>query len=216
MAQPTSPPPSTELRARGGHFFDEGSGDRLVHHQYSDPLDLVWLAAARELSIEVVRSSEVFASWDGAGRLTISDASGFDPDDSLAQLVFHELCHALVQGPAHWQSRDWGMENIDDRDTPAEFAAQRVQAALADPHGLRHFLAVTTKWRSFYDALPHDPLTGSASDPSVALAQAGFARARQGRWHAALERALSTTATIARAVAHAAPPASLWSQGPRC
>ena len=34
-----------------------------------------------------------------------------DADDSLAQLVLHEICHLLVQGPAHRDQNDWGLDN---------------------------------------------------------------------------------------------------------
>ena len=67
-------------------------------HRYRDPVDLLWLRAARELGLSLSFSDDVFASYDGRGTRTLCHAAHYDPDDSLAQLVFHELCHALVAG----------------------------------------------------------------------------------------------------------------------
>jgi hypothetical protein len=209
-----SGPPSATARSmmdHGADYQDEGSGERVVHHRYSDPLDEVWRAAAGRLFITVERSDEVFASWNGRDTLTLSAPAGFDPDDSIAQLVLHELSHALVQGAVDWGKPDWGLENTDTRDLAAEHAAQRVQAALARPHGLRWFFAPTTKWRDYFDALPDDPLTGPSSDPAVALATLAYARSRRPPWSDALDDALTATALIARAVAPHASPSSLWS-----
>jgi hypothetical protein len=72
---------------------------REIRHDYRDPLDQIWLHTAERLGMRVERSDEVYASWDGRGTLTLSSAAHFDPDDSLAQLILHEICHALCQGP---------------------------------------------------------------------------------------------------------------------
>lgn len=201
------------LERDAGHFLDEGSGDRVVSFQYQDPLDLIWIAAARRLGIDVVRSPDVFASWDGRSTLTLSDAAGFDADDSIAQLVFHELCHALVEGPVAWAASDWGLENTDKRDLTREHAAHRVQARLADEFGLRRFLAATTVWRDHYDALGSDPLDGDPTLPAVHLARIGFARSQRAPWRSVLCSALAATQAIVRATAPFAGASDLWSQG---
>ena len=54
-----------------------------------------------------------------------------DPDDSLAQLIFHELCHALVAGEHAFEREDWALCNLDGRDLIFEHACHRVQAALS-------------------------------------------------------------------------------------
>jgi hypothetical protein len=172
---------------------------RVVRHRYDDPLDLVWLGCARECGIEIVRSSEVYASWNGAGTLTLSTAAHFDADDSLAQLIFHELCHALVAGPAGVRRHDWGMENVDARDLLQEHACHRLQAALADRHGLRALFAVTTEHRTYWDALPVDPLA-PGDDPAIALARDGLERALSGPWAGPLAAALSRSARMAELV----------------
>jgi hypothetical protein len=169
---------------------------RDIRQRYQDPLDLVWLACAREIGIEVVRSSDVYASFDGRGTLTLTASEHFDADDSLAQLIFHELCHALVAGDRGRSRPDWGMENVDDRDLEQEHACHRLQAALAARHGLRDFFAVTTDFRPYWDALPLDPLAPGA-DPAIPLAREAFVRARRGPWAPALERALARTREMA-------------------
>lgn len=178
---------------------------------YQDPLDVVWLHAAARLGMRVQRSAEVYASWDGRGTLTLSDAAGMDPDDSLAQLIFHECCHALVQGPRAWQRVDWGLDNVDDRDVLAEHAAIRLQAALADRYGLRDFLGVTTSYRPYFDALPPNPLA-PGEDPAIAPAQEGFLRATRGDAAPVLAQALDATARLAAVLAPLAPPGSLWAR----
>jgi hypothetical protein len=183
---------------------------RTIEHRYQDPLDLIWLACARELDIDVVRSGEVYACFDGERVLTLSSHEHFDADDSLAQLIFHELCHALVAGERGQGQVDWGMENVDARDLTQEHACHRVQSALADRHGLRDFFAVTTEHRAYWDALPIDAL-GPADDPAIPLAREAFERATQGRWAAPLERALARTAALAETMrALDLPTDSLW------
>lgn len=183
---------------------------REVRHRYDDPLDLIWLGCARACGIEVVRSSEVYASWDGRSTLTLSTPEHFDADDSLAQLIFHELCHGLVAGPRGVRMVDWGMENVDDRDLLQEHACHRLQAALADRHGLRAFFAVTTDHRAYWDTLPVDPL-GPGDDPAIPLARDAYERALHGPWAKPIEEALARTAAIASLVRTCAPPSdSLW------
>lgn len=176
-------------------------------HRYLDPLEHLWLAAAAHIGLRVQRSGEVYAATDGAGALHIGDRADLDPDDCLAQMIFHELCHALVQGPGSFQQPDWGLDNETDRDVPAEHACLRTQAALARPHGLGTLLAPTTEFRAFYDQLTADPLAGPAGDPSVALARAALARADQPPWAPHLRRALEDTAAIAARAARWQAPA---------
>src|SRR5690606_21379798 len=119
-------------------------------HTYSDPLDLIWVNCAKQLGIVIERSVSAYAAWDGKKTLTLSTSEAFDADDSLAQLIFHEICHALVSGPRGWSLPDWGLSNTDDSDLVYEHACHRLQAALAQPFGLRQFFAVTTEWRPYW------------------------------------------------------------------
>ena len=68
---------------------------------------------AERLGMGVVRSDDAWASWDGDGTLTLATPAVLDPDDCLAQMIFHEICHALVAGERALQTRDWGLENAD-------------------------------------------------------------------------------------------------------
>ena len=175
---------------------------------YQDPADLIWLRTAEQIGWTVERSTEVFASFDGRGTLRISTPEDFDPDDCLAQMVLHEICHALVQGPENLNKPDFGMENIDDSDLLAEHACHRLQAALLDPFGLRQALAPTTDHRPYYSALPVWPCRGD--EPAAVSARAGLKRAQEGPWAELLTQALSATAALADTVRHI--PGSLWSQ----
>ena len=52
----------------------------------------------RSSGFRSVRTPDAYASTDGKGRLLIAVDGMFDPDDSLAQMIFNKLCHALVKG----------------------------------------------------------------------------------------------------------------------
>lgn len=190
-------------------FPDGPEPARNITRVYRDPLDEVWLAAAAALGLRIRRSADAYASYDGRGTLTLSTAEHFDADDSLAQMVLHELCHALVAGDDAFERVDWGLSNTDGRDLVLEHACHRTQAALADAHGLRDLFAVTTDHRPYWDALGDAPL-GDASDPATPIAIAAVQRARQAPFHPALTDALQRTAVIARVVADVAAAPSLW------
>ena len=185
--------------------------ERPIVHSYEDPVDLIWLRAATDLGLEIKRSSEAFASYDGKGTLTIAKTSDFDADDSLAQMIFHEICHWLVAGTRAKHRPDWGLCNTDDRDLVYEYACHRLQAALSSPFGLRGLMAVTTDWRPYWDALPEDPLR-DGDDPAIVIAQAGFHLSRLPPFESVLKRSLSATAAIADAIRSVAQPCSLWSE----
>ncbi len=182
---------------------------RSIDHRYEDPLSRVWLTAAERIGLRVVRSPDAYASTDGRGTMVIGDEASLDADDSLAQMIFHELCHSLVQGEGAFARPDWGMDNVSDVDVWREHACLRLQAHLAARHGLRGLFAPTTDFRAFWDALPADPFA-DRSDPSVAAAIRGLHRADLPPWSPALGDALAATARIAAAVGRAEPP-SLWS-----
>lgn len=184
---------------------------RTIDHTYQDPLELIWIRTAAELGIRVERDSTVFASWDGAGVLRIGMPETLDADDSSAQMILHEMCHALVQGPDAFPLPDWGLDIRDPTQRVREHACLRLQAALADRYKLREFFAATTMFRDYYDRLPDDPLA-DGGDPAVELAAAGWQRARHGPWSEPLDRALRLTAAIAELISEVAPADSLWSK----
>jgi hypothetical protein len=182
---------------------------RPIHKTYDDPLSLIWLHAAAQMGMRVERSPEVNASWNGAGVLTIGTPESLDPDDSLAQMILHETCHALVEGPASLGQLDWGLPNAGVNNRIHEHACLRLQAALADQVGLRQFFAATTMFRTYYDHLPTDPLL-PGDDPAIILAQTGWERAKHGSWSDALDDALRRTAEIARVLRGVTGEGTLW------
>lgn len=188
---------------------------RVPTHRYVDPLDQIWLAAADAIGLRVSRNPEVFASTDGAGSMHIAPGNALDADDCLAQMILHELCHALIEGPESFERPDWGLDNTGERDVVREHACLRLQAALTGAFGLRWVLAPTTDFREFYDRLDDDPLT-PPHDPSVVAAVLGLQRVSKPPWGPHLITALEATATIAREVAGILGPAarkgepSLW------
>lgn len=168
---------------------------REIRHSYQDPLESLWLECARRVGLRVVRGPESYASTDGRGTLTLTDPSGFDADDCLAQMILHELCHALVQGPESFGWADWGLENETGADAVLEEACLRVQAALLDEFGLRAVLAPTTDYRAFYDALPDDPFAERVPEDraSVIFARLAWHRRETPPWGPHLTEALRAT-----------------------
>ncbi len=173
---------------------------REVRQRYVDPLAEVWLGAARRIGLTVERSAGAYASTDGAGTLVIGSTETLDADDSLAQMIFHELCHSLVQGERSFGDADWGLDNISGDDFWREHATLRLQKLLARRYGLERFFAPTTDYRAFWDALPDDVLA-DRSDRSVVFAIAGLRRVSTPPWGPALEDALAATAAIVAAAA---------------
>lgn len=194
---------------------------RAVVHRYSDPLDHIWSSTAQRVGLTLARSSEVYASTDGRGTLRLGTRETLDADDCLAQMVFHELCHSLIEGPEAFVRPDWGLDNTSVRDEVRERACLRLQAMLAGEYGLRGFFAPTTDFRAFYDQLGADPLR-PRSAPSVALAILGWQRVDKHPWSPHVRAALQATARVAGAAARFAEPAlasridsqgkSLWAE----
>ncbi len=194
-----SQPPESESHGEG---TPPAAVPRRISHRYLDPLDVIWIETARAIGLKIRRSEQVYASTDGRGTLEIAAPGAFDADDCLAQMIFHELCHSLVQGPDSFRVADWGLDNETARDDVLEHACMRVQAALLEPLGLRRVLGPTTDFRAYYDELGDDPLTprGNDTDDATVLAGAAYQRAKKRPWAPHLERALEATADIVHAV----------------
>jgi len=170
-------------------------------------IEAIWIAAAQELGWTVQRTSAAFATSDGRRTISVGVDEVLDSDDALAQLVFHELCHGLVQGPASWSQPDWGLSNADDRDVIAEHACLRVQIHLAAPHGLRDAMAPTTEYRAYHDAVTGDPLR-SMDDPAAARARQALETPESQPWIASLGRALERTRLVLDGAARTPDPPS--------
>ncbi len=191
--------------------------ERTPEHSYLDPLDAIWLTVAARVGFTVERSSEVYASTDGKGRMTIGALDTLDPDDCLAQMILHELCHSLIEGADSLRVPDFGLDNESERDATREHACLRLQAWLTDRYGLRTALAPTTDFRRYYDALPAEPFEDE-QDPAAALAKLGAARSEEPPWAPHLRDGLEATARVLDVVSEygatdpAAPNPPIWSK----
>ncbi|GAB5441492.1 MAG: hypothetical protein Fues2KO_18410 [Fuerstiella sp.] len=181
-----------------------------ISFRYHDPLELVWIKAAERMGMRIERSDRVYAAWDGCGTLTVGTPETLDPDDCLAQMILHEVCHALVEGADAFHLPDWGIDILNPAHRSREFSCLHLQAAITQPFGLKQMLGATTSFRAYYDQLPADPLS-DATDPIVVRAQAGFGLMQSNGWQPVLHQALSATAAIAAIVAPDASADSLWS-----
>ncbi len=167
---------------------------RPVVREYVDPLDAIWIEAARGVGLRVVRSDEVFASSDGRGTLTLGARATLDADDCAMQMILHELCHAAVQGLERWGEPDFGLFDPDGRDHTPERACLRLQAHVAGQYGLRRMLAPTTDFRPFYDALDDAPLEGDGEEHR--RARAGLATLEAPPFAPHITRALEASRAI--------------------
>jgi hypothetical protein len=160
-----------------------------------DEIERAWTDAAARLGFRVVRTGDAYATSDGRGTIAIGVAEALDVDDAVAQLVFHELCHAITEGEGALAKPDWGLENaaVGPADVVREHACLRLSAYLADAYGLRDVLAPTTDYRPYHDALPAAPL-GDGDDPAIPIARAAAARAGAAPWAGPLAAALAATA----------------------
>lgn len=178
------------------------SYERPILSRYLDPLEVVWLATARRLGITVRRDPSIFSRTDGSGMLWLGPRADLDEDDTLCQMLFHELCHWITNGVESFSEEDWGFP-LDDMLDPRELACLRLQAWLADRHGLRAMLGPTGQYREYYDALPADPLEPVGGDPAdvLPIARAAIARSQAAPFDPALEQALAATAALGGIVA---------------
>jgi hypothetical protein len=126
-------------------------------------------------------------------------------------MIFHELCHSLVEGAESFERADWGMDNTGPDHDWREHACLRVQWVLTGRHGLRAVFAPTTDFRAFWDRLSGDVLA-DRTERSVQAAIAGVRRAELPPWAPALGEALAATSRIAQDAAQFAGDATvLWS-----
>ena len=77
----------------------ERSAARLAPSPLATPaIEEIWRAAAAAIGFRVARTREAYATSDGRGTIAIGADDTLDVDDAFAQLVFHELCHAITEG----------------------------------------------------------------------------------------------------------------------
>ena len=120
-------------------------------------IDEIWRRAATTIGFTLSRTQDAYATSDGRGGIAIGATDTLDGDDALAQLVFHELCHAITEGEASLRQADWGLDNVPEH-VAREHACLRVQARVSDRFGLRAVMAPTTPYREYYAELPARPV----------------------------------------------------------
>jgi hypothetical protein len=171
------------------------SATRLAPSPLATPaIEVIWRAAAGALGFSIARTPDAYATSDGRGMIGIGVDEVLDADDALAQLVFHELCHAMTEGKGAMTSPDWGLDNVAAH-VVREHACLRFAAHLAGRFGLRAMMAPTTDYRAYHDALAEDPLAPDG-DPATPIAVATRARFDASSWRAPLEEALARTAAL--------------------
>lgn len=162
--------------------------------EISTRYDAPWVEACARLGVGLARGGPDFVHYDGR-TLHIADDEHLDDDDTVAQIVLHELCHAVVQGPARFREIDWGLDNTTNDDDDVELAAVRLQAHLLGAWGLRGVLYPTTVWKPFYLSLGPDALAGD--DASARFARESAERAARPPYGDVLAAALDETARLA-------------------
>lgn len=184
------------------------SYERPIRARYTDPLDLVWLSACKQLGLRVRRDPSIFSRTDGTGLLAFGPRDTLDADDCLAQMVVHELSHWITNGLETYGQRDWGFP-LDDKTCPKEHAAVRLQCWLATQWGLRHMFGPTGWYRQYWERLPEDPLgpidLSGHPDPAaakaweaqvMALAHQAVQRSQGAPWKGPLDQAFGATRAI--------------------
>lgn len=175
---------------------------RPIRARYCDPAELVWLSTAARLGLTVRRDESIFSMTDGTGLLALGPRETLDPDDTLPQMVFHEICHWIVNGLDSFHERDWGFP-LDDELDLREHACQRLQLWLSSRYGLREVLAPTSGFRQYYDQIvaPLAPLDDSEWERAVvACAEAAITRSDSAPWAEPVHAALQATAALKSAV----------------
>lgn len=197
LADPRDQRDSHALRVPPQH--DDPGWQRPVRARYVDPLELVWLATLHRFGLRLRRDPAIYSMTDGQGLLALSTRDDLDADDSLAQMALHEICHWITNGADSFEQRDWGFPLWDQIDV-REHGCLRLQAWLADAHGLRAFYAPTSGFRQYYDKLPPDPLQPLDDTEweaaAVRIARDAARRARLPLWWGPLQAALAATAGI--------------------
>ena len=173
--------------------------ERPILSRYLDPLELVWLSTAKRLGLDIRRDPEIFSRTDGSGMLWLGPRHDLDEDDTVCQMLLHEICHWITNGVDSVRHQDWGFP-LDDADDPREFACLRLQAWISEQYGLRGMLGPTGQYREYYDALPADvlqPLDDSPWEATIVrLAGEAIARAQAAPFSPTLQEAMAATAAL--------------------
>src|SRR5436190_1437672 len=99
-----------------------------------EAIDRVWIETATRCGFRVLRSDAAYASSDGRGTIVIGEPATLDDDDSVAQLVLHEICHALVQGAERARRKD--LDRVLAEALARTAALLRAEAGAQEAHPL--------------------------------------------------------------------------------
>ncbi len=160
----------------------------------NSPLDTIWIQCAKDMGLTLHRTDNAYVSSTGNGQITIASDDDLDEDDSLAQLIFHEICHSLVEGPESFSKRDWGLDNTTKDDVEREYAACRTQKFLAVRYGLSSLFRPTTEYGTYYDSLTD--CLAPKDTTSSRLAHRGIINSNTSPWAPHLAEALQKTAHL--------------------
>lgn len=152
----------------------------------TDPL---WVALLEQAGFRLARRSTSYVWYDGRGEVAIAPDEELDADDTLAQIILHEMIHLLVQGEEARSMPDWGLDNLTESDAYLEEAALVMQLRLLRQWGLEAVLVPTTDFRPYY-------LTQAAAEARpdrLKAAEAGWARWLAWPQREAAEAALRAT-----------------------
>ncbi len=152
----------------------------------TDPL---WVELLAQAGFRLARRSTSYVWYDGRGEVAIAPDEELDADDTLAQIILHEMIHLLVQGEEARTEPDWGLDNLTDSDAHLEEAALVMQRRLLTSWGLEAVLVPTTDFRAYYLA---EAATEARAD-RLEAAEAGWARWLVWPQREAAEAALRAT-----------------------
>lgn len=151
--------------------------------------DALWISLLQQAGFRLVRRSTSYVWYDGAGEVAVAPDDELDADDTLAQILLHELVHFLVQGEASRTQPDWGLDNLSDRDAYLEEAALLLQQRILRAFALEDVLVPTTDFRSYY--LAEAAAEGRAD--RLAAAESGWSRWQAWEHRPQAEAALAAT-----------------------
>lgn len=135
-------------------------------------VDDLWVGLLSAAGFTLKRRSTSYVWYDGAGEIAIAPDEELDADDTLAQIILHELVHFLVQGEEARHEPDWGLDNLSDQHAYLEEAALVMQLRLLTAWQLEQVLVPTTDFRPYYLSE-----AGSESRTDrLAAAEAGWSR----------------------------------------
>ena len=92
-------------------------------------LDSDWVEVISKFGFQIVRNADGWVTYDGRGTIAVVPNSELDSDDTLAQILLHELLHHFVEGPNSYNLPDWGLDNTSEQHVVREHANLHLQAA---------------------------------------------------------------------------------------